>query len=242
MKRPLRVILLAMALGTGGAIAPAQAQLFGGTVVFDPQNYAENVLEAARALRQVDNQIRSLQNEAQMLLNMGKNLTPLNVSQLQTMIAALTQVSTLLNRGSGIAFDVGATDAAWSSSYPASYPLGTPSSTLASNARDRWQQAMAAFQQALQVQAQIVQNVQEDRATLTALVNASQGAVGNLQVSQATNQLIALSTKQQLQIQSLMAAQYRASALEAARNAESEAAAQSEFATFIGNGQAYTPQ
>ena len=45
---------------------PAQAQLFGfGRIVYDPSNYAQNVLTAARTLEQINNQITSLQNEAQ---------------------------------------------------------------------------------------------------------------------------------------------------------------------------------
>ena len=242
MTRTLRAILLAAGIALCTAVAPARAQFFGGDIVFDPNNYAQNLLTAARALQQINNQIQSLQNQAQMLLNMGKNLTPLNVSQLPAMVSALSQVSTLLNQGSGIAFTVGATNAAWSVSYPQTYPLGTASSTYAANAQARWQQAMAAFQQTLQVQAQIAQNVEADSGTLATLVTASQGAAGNLQVSQATNQLLALSTKQQLQIEALMAAQDRAKALDAVRNAETEAAAQSQFTTFIGNGDAYTPQ
>jgi P-type conjugative transfer protein TrbJ len=238
MKRKLITILLATAVSVGTVIMPARAQM----AVFDGANYAQNILQAARALQQINNQIQQLQNEATMLQNMGKNLTSLNTSQLGTMISALSQISSLMNQGSGIAFNVGATNTAWNTSFPTSYPLGTPSTTLASNAQSRWQQAMAAFQQALQIQAQIVQAVQSDSGTLSTLVSSSQGAVGNLQVSQATNQLLALSTKQQLQVQNLMAAQYRATALDSARNAESEAAAQSEFTTFIGTGQAYSPQ
>src|SRR3546814_2674805 len=53
-------------------------------------------------------------------------------------------------------------------------------------------------------------NVQADSGLLAELVSQSQSASGSLQVSQATNQLIALSTKQQLQIQQMMAAQNRA--------------------------------
>ena len=49
---------------------PAAAQL----IVFDPNNYAQNVLAAARALQQINNQITSLQNQAQMLVNQAKNL------------------------------------------------------------------------------------------------------------------------------------------------------------------------
>ena len=233
----LRSILLATAI-TVSAAAPAYAQW----AVFDAQNYAQNVLEAARALQQINNQIQQLQNEAMMLQNMGTNLTSLNTSQLGTMVSALTQISTLMNQAQGIAFNVSATNAAFAQTYPQSYPTTTSTATLETDAQKRWQDSMAAFQQTLTIQAQVAQNVQADTATLTALTNASQGAVGNLQVTQATNQLIALSTKQQLQIQSLMAAQYRATTLDQARNAESEEEGRAQFQTFLGNGSAYTSQ
>src|SRR3546814_15708987 len=54
-------------------VAPASAQW----VVYDPTNYAQNVLQAARALQQVNNQIPSLQNEAQALINQARNLAHL---------------------------------------------------------------------------------------------------------------------------------------------------------------------
>ena len=241
MRRTLAAILLATTVGLTAAV-PAEAQLFGSSIVFDPTNYSQNLLTAARELQQVNNEIQQLQNEATMLQNMGRNLTSLNTSQLSTMISALTQISTLMNQGGGIAFNVNATNTAWNNAYPTTYPLGTSSTALASGAQTRWQQAMAAFQQTLQVQAQIVQSVQADSATLSSIVNSSQGAVGNLQVTQATNQLLALLTKQQLQAQNLMAAQYRAGALNDARTAQDEAAAQAAFTTFIGSGQAYTGQ
>ncbi len=242
MKRALRILLLATTIGLAVAPAPATAQFFGGGIVFDPSNYAQNLLTAARALQQINNQIQSLQNEAMMLQNMGKNLTSLSTSQLGTMVSALTQISTLMNQGQGIAFNVNATNTAFAQSYPQSFAAGTSTTTLAAGALKRWQDTMAAFQQTLQVQAQVAQNVQADSATLTSLTNTSQAAVGNLQVNQATNQLLALSIKQQLQIQNLMAAQYRAASLDQARNAESEAQAQSQLSTFLGNGSAYTPQ
>jgi P-type conjugative transfer protein TrbJ len=242
MKRNFASLLLASAVAVSAFVAPAQAQLFGSGIVFDPTNYSQNLLTAARELQQVNNEIQQLQNEATMLQNMGKNLSSLNTSQLSSMISALTTIGNLMNTGGGIAFNVNATTAAWNMSFPTSYPLGTSTTLLASNSQSRWQEAMSAFQQAMQIQAQIVQSVQADSTTLSNLVNASQGAVGNLQVTQATNQLLALSTKQQLQLQNLEAAQYRATALESARSAETEAAAQSEFTTFIGSGNAYTPQ
>jgi P-type conjugative transfer protein TrbJ len=47
---------------------PSLAQV----VVFDPNNYAQNVLTAARALQQINNQITSLQNQTQMLINQAR--------------------------------------------------------------------------------------------------------------------------------------------------------------------------
>lgn len=238
MKRLLTILLLSGALVGGAGILPATAQW----TVFDPSNYAQNLLQAARALEQVNNQIQQLQNEATMLTNMGRNLTTLNTSELSSMVGALSQISTLMSAANGIALNVSATDTAWAQNYPTSYAATTTVTSLAGDAQTRWQQAMAAFQQTLQVQAQVVQNVQADTTTLSNLVNTSQGAVGNLQVTQATNQLLALSTKQQLQIQNLMAAQYRASALDSARSAQDSAESAAAFTQFIGNGQAYTPQ
>ena len=58
---------------------PVSAQ----SIVFDPNNYAQNVLTAARALQQINNQITALQNQAQMLINQARNLASLPYSSLQ---------------------------------------------------------------------------------------------------------------------------------------------------------------
>ena len=60
--------------------APGRGQM----LVYDPSNYAQNVLQAARALQQINNQITSLQNQTQMLLNQARNLTSLPYSSLQS--------------------------------------------------------------------------------------------------------------------------------------------------------------
>ena len=52
----LRRILIGIALTF--ASEPTAEQ----TVVYDPSNYAQNVLQAARALQQINNQVTSLQN------------------------------------------------------------------------------------------------------------------------------------------------------------------------------------
>ncbi len=240
MKRRLISVLLCGALASCALAVPAQAQ-FGSGIVFDPTNYAQNLLTAARELQQVNNEILSLQNEATMLINEGKNLSSLNLSTLTGITSALTDTSNLLNQAGGIALTVDATSTAFTQTFPQSYATGTSASGLAADALQRWQNAMSAFQTTLKMQAQITQNVQSDATTLSTLVNASQGAAGNLEAVQAGNQLQALAIKQQLQLQSLMAAQYRATSLDDARKSQDEAAGQADFTTFLGTANGYTP-
>jgi P-type conjugative transfer protein TrbJ len=46
------------------------------STVFDPSNYSQNILTAARTLQQINNQITMLQNQAQSLINQAKNPPP----------------------------------------------------------------------------------------------------------------------------------------------------------------------
>lgn len=234
-----RVALIAAALATSSVLIapPASAQL----AVIDASNLAQNIQQAARALQQITNQIRSLQNEAVMLQNMARNLTSLNFSQWSTIAADLQEITTLMNRAQVLAFDVQAVETLFQQNYPQEYSSAATFLELASDAATRWQTARDAFQHTMMVQSQIAQTVQTDTIKLANLVNASQGAVGALQANQATNQLLALLIKQQLQLETLLAAQGRADALTEAGNAQSKEAARAAFTRFIGDGNAYTP-
>jgi type IV secretion system protein TrbJ len=217
---------------------PAAAQL----AVVDVKNLTETTLQAARLLQQINNQIQALQNQATMLQNMGRNLTSLNFSSLSGITNDLQQISNLMNEAQGISFDVQSVNAAFGQQYPQTYGAGTQMPQLLADAQTRWQNARSAFQQTMLVQSQIARTVQADSGQITNLVNASQGAVGSLQAQQAANQLLALSIKQQLQVQTLMAAQGRAEALKDANEAEAEIEGQAAFQTFLGSSNAYTPQ
>jgi type IV secretion system protein TrbJ len=63
-----------------------------------------------------------------------------------------------------------------------------------------------------------------------------------LQAAQATNQLLALTAKQQFQIEQMLAAQYRAQAIDQARRDQAESDGQAATTKFLGSGSAYTPQ
>lgn len=208
-------------------------------IVFDPSNYTQNVLSAARALEQVNNQIQSLQNQATMLQNMARNLQRLDFSSVGQLTGALHRIDGLMDQASGLSFDLGKLQDQWRDQYPESYDATIKVSDVATAARERWQGAMQAFRQTMGVQSQIVENVRGDGDLLADLVNRSQEAAGALEASQATNQLIALSAKQQMQIQTLLATQFRAEAEDAARKAQSEEAARQTTKRFLGAGTAY---
>src|ERR1700741_5570230 len=122
---------------------PASAQL----IVFDPNNYAQSVLTAARALQHINNQIVSLQNQAQMLVNQAKNLATLPFSSLLQLEQSIQRTQQLLAQAQRIAYDVGQIDRAFSTTYAAA-SSSLSGQTLITNAQSRWQNALASLQDA----------------------------------------------------------------------------------------------
>jgi P-type conjugative transfer protein TrbJ len=243
-----RKYLIAGALGAGtvGSLVmaltmtstPAQAQL----TVFDPGNYSQNLLTAARTLQQINNQIQSLQNEANMLNNQAKNLTRIDFPELQALTQTLQQVDRLMGQAQGIQFRVSGLDQQFRQLFPQSFGQALTTNQQVIAARSRLDTAMSAYQHTMTVQAKVAENVAADAQTLSTIVSKSQGAEGSLQAQQATNQLLALTAKQQFQIQNMMAAQYRAETIEQARRAQEETDARAAAKRFLGSGTAYTPR
>jgi P-type conjugative transfer protein TrbJ len=208
--------------------------------VFDPSNYAQNVMTAANTLQQINNQITSLQNEARMLINQARNLANFPYSSLQTLQQSIAQTQQLLRQAQRIAYDVQQIDHAFATQYGAAN-VQASSAALIDGARQRWQNSLAAFQDAMRVQAGVVQEIETARSEAGALVSSSQSAVGALQASQAGNQLLALQSKQLADVTALIASQSRAQALEMARSAEAQEQAREQLRRFVAPGQGYQP-
>ena len=219
------------------AMPTAQAQW----VVIDPTNLVQNIMTAARALEQINNQIKQLQNEAQMLINDAKNLTSLDFSALNELRAALSATNQLIQQAQGLAFNVAQMEAEFARLYPDAYSASTSGSQMATDARTRWRNSLEALRTATKVQSQAVQNFASDDQTLPDLVNRSQSAAGALQATQATNQLLALQSRQAIQAQQLQITQDRAVALEQARQVAVQERAREVRRRFQGDGTPYTP-
>jgi P-type conjugative transfer protein TrbJ len=220
------------------ALAPAPA---AAIPVFDATNYAQNVLQAARALEQVNNQIRSLQNQAEMLRNMGRDLERIDFPELRRISDSLGKIDRLMGEARGIGFGVDQMEQRLRTLFPGAVDRALATNARAAEAKARLDTALEGFRHSMRVQAEVVSSIRADAALLSELSKRSEGAVGSLQAQQATNQLLALGAKQQLQIQELMAASLRSEAIEQARRLQEEADSRAATRRFLGSGKAYAP-
>ena len=209
--------------------------------VFDPTNYSQNLLTAARSLQQINNQIQQLQNQAAMLRNLDRNLLTTAFPEVEQLTQRMRAIDQLIEQVRGIRFDTAQIEQQFRAAFP-DFDVRVRADARARDAQGRLQAALSGFEHTMRVQAGIAEGVAADASTLATLSARSQSAQGALQVSQATNQLLALSTKQQLSIQQMLAAQFRAQAFEQARAAQSALDGRAATKKFLGSGTAYTPR
>lgn len=220
---------------------PAHAFFGGlGRIVYDPTNHAENLLTAARTLEQINNQITSLQNEAQMLINQARNLASLPYSSLQQLQQNVQQTQQLLAAAQNIAFDVQNIDAMFQQDY-GNLSLTATDTQLIADARTRWENTVGGLQDAMRVQAGVVGNIDSNRTEMAALVGESQGATGALQATQAGNQLLALQSQQLSDLIAVISANGRAEALMEADRATAAEQGRIQRERFLTPGAGYQP-
>ena len=218
----------AVALSFIVAVPPLSTPVLAQSIVFDPNNYAQNVLTAARELQQINNQITGLQNQAQMLINQARNLASLPYSSLQQLLA----------QARNITFNVQQIDHAFQTTYGGANG-GQSSQALIGNAQARWQNSVAALQDSLRVQAGVVGNLDTNRIQMSAPVTSSQLATGGLAATQAGNQLLALQAQQLADLTATVVAQGRAQSLQAAQQAAAQDQAREQLRRFLNPGTGY---
>ena len=216
---------------------PARAQW----IVYDPTNFSQNVLTAARELQQVNQNIQSLENQATMLINQAKNLASLPYSSLAQLEASIQRTEQLLMQAQNIAYSVTTIDQAFTQVYPQSYSGSTSSAQMLADAQTRWQNARAGYQDSMNVQAGVVQNLQNAQTQISALVSSSQSASGALQAAQSGNQIMGLAAQQLADLTGVIAAMARAQSLDNAGRLESEAQGQQQMQNFLNYGAGYQP-
>lgn len=239
--RSRAVLLAATIMAAPLALSPMLATpAFAWRIVFDPSNYAQNVLTAARTLEQINHQITSLQNEATMLMNQARNLASLPFSSLQQLQQNVRRTQQLLDQAQNIAFDVQGIDQAFQQQY-GNVSMTATDAELVANARNRWQNTVGGLQDAMRVQAGVVNNIDTNRTHMSELVDRSQSATGALQATQAGNQLLALQSQQLSDLVALLAANGRAGALTEAERTAAAEQGREQRRRFLTPGTGYQP-
>jgi P-type conjugative transfer protein TrbJ len=174
-----KLSVLAVAVLTVAWASPCHAQL----TVFDPANYQQNLLSALRALDAVNNQVRQLQNEAQMLLRMDRHLQGLPGSISPQLSQVLSQMQRQLSSGDAIALKVQETDTAFARLFPNTFADTLTSDDIVRQSGARWDETHAAFKRAALLQGQITESTTADSRLLTDILSRSEGSVGALQAA-----------------------------------------------------------
>lgn len=237
LKRTVSAAVLSLGLILGAGSQSADAR-----VVFDPWNYRQNILTAVRSLSEVNQQIEQLRNEAQMIVKMDLDLTKLGSTISPELVRTLGELKSLMDQGNAIRMQVEETNSEMQRLFPDEFAETLNGDDIVRDAKARWDQTLSAYKRSANLQAKVSENVEQDSNLLETLLGRSRTAVGNLQASQTGNELTGLSVKQSLQLQQLMAAQYRADTMERSRRMAAEEEARVRFKTFLGSGSgAYSP-
>jgi len=214
--KKLRSLVLSAAIIPMIFATPAHAIFGFGDIVIDPTNLIQNAMTATRTLQQVTAQ-------ATMLRNQVTQMTRLGIYVGEDFERTLSELNRLTYQARGLTYRIDEIERVFEMHFP--------------DVADAQQDAsIMAFRDSIQMQAKITQAIEQDGRQLNVLMDASHAAVGELSAIQAGNQITALSAKQSMQMQTLMAAQYRAEAIERSRALYAEQAGAARHEAFMGRG------
>ncbi len=195
---------MACALVFAALSLPTKALAFD--LVYDPTNYAQNVLTAAHTLEQIHNQISQIEQQARMLAKNPLQLSP-------ELTETIGQARQLFDAAKGVAFEIDRI----SDDLKRLYPDTFDDFDLASIGRktDEWlAEDRTSVERAMRAQAQAAQALGATQDLVDRALTASTGADGQTGAVQAGNQLLGVNATELTQIHALLIAESRALAAE----------------------------
>jgi len=199
-----------------------------GDIVFDPTNYIENLMQAyntaeqiAQQAQQIAHQVTQITNQVRQIENQVHDLAHLDYSSLDDMRGALSRLDSVINQAEGLGFRLSHMNNQFDQLYP---EIGnSPDSAQAySEQYTQWlEQTRSSINNALVAQGLVESNL-DDKNRLSRLIEESQGAEGNLQALQASNQISALMVQKTMELQTIVAANGQAAASRFAKETAKE--------------------
>jgi P-type conjugative transfer protein TrbJ len=198
--------------------------------VIDASNLAQTTLTAFNTGRglvqqgvQIAHEVELIKNQLDQLAYDAANLTALPLQIVDDLISAITSYEALLRQAEGLKYQYASITQAFENLYPRIGSSYTPHS-ITGKVKQMLIQVRAGAQGAMQAQA-ILERITGQKQRIQRLVVASDAAPGQLAAQQATNNLMAVMAEQQVSLQQLQAASYRAQAsVIAAQAIEADAA------------------
>lgn len=196
----------ALLSGFGAALLLAPAEVRAQINVIDSTNLAQNVVQAARALEQINNQIRQIEQQAAMLA-----VSPLQLSA--ELAERLDAARALFDAASAVAFEAHTIGDNLRALYPETFDAFDLEAVLERS--DLWiAESRASLERAMRAQAEAPVSLAGARTRIERALAASAEAQGQTGAAQAGNQLLGVTATQLAEIQALLAAEGRALAIE----------------------------
>ena len=193
----LGAALLALSL----ILAPAP-QARAQMAVIDPTNLAQNLLQATRALEQINNQIAQIEQATAMLRQNPLQLSP-ELSQ------SIGQARDLFRSAQGIAFQVDQLGDDLRTLYPETWADFDLERVLGQS--DQWlAESRRALERAMEAEARAARSIERAQGNIDRALQSSSGAEGQTGAIQAGNQLLGIQAAQLAEIHALLIAQGRA--------------------------------
>ena len=176
----------------------ARAQM----TVIDPTNLAQNLLQATRALEQINNQIRQIEQATQMLRQNPLQLSP-------ELAQSILEARELFNSAQGIAFGVEQVGENLRTLYPETWEDFDLEGVLAQSVR--WEQeSRESLRRAMEAEARAARSIEGSQGRIDRALQSSSSAEGQTGAIQAGNQLLGVTASQLAEIHALLIAQGRA--------------------------------
>jgi P-type conjugative transfer protein TrbJ len=205
--------------------------IFGvGDVVFDPTNLIENAATALRAAQSNANEAMQIQQNITSLANQARHLMSLPQSWIADITQAINGYYDILQQGRGLTFQVQGVAQQFEQLYQ------TASTGNLQGSATRLQAMLMQIREAGRVAAQaqaVFDRLCGQQASMQQMVNASQAAMGEMQVGQATNQLLGALGEQQASLQQIAAATGRVQLSVAMRQTIAEETAQQNATLWL---------
>lgn len=158
-------------------------------VVFDPTNYSENLLTAARSLEQIQNQVSQISNQVRMLEDNANMLRSIDIDTSAQLSSQLNQLNNLYSQAGSIIFKTDQFTDKISRLYPDEADfLNVPDISASADQFIQDQKNLAAY--SAQIHSQVLTGSAQSEQQILSLIHASNSARGQTSAVQAGNQLI----------------------------------------------------